>query len=79
MKQRQAKEWIKEMKPCPDCGRMPHIRVDSIHSVTVECRPWYSRRAHLRVRIGYCQPSQLMTAAVEKWNAATVSACLPVW
>lgn len=72
-------EIVRKTQPCPVCGRLPVLKAYGVNYARMECKPWYRRKAHLSVFVGYHQPSQLVEKAVEAWNREADCARLPVY
>lgn len=62
-----------DLKPCPVCRKKPKIKIDmwdynTRKSITIQCKPLFSRREHCRVI--WCGSATFvhMEDAVECWN-----------
>lgn len=65
---------MKELKPCPKCGRKPKIIRDYGYEIngygawcTIQCKP-FLRKPHMKVESGKALWGRAHKEAVEAWN-----------
>ena len=66
---------MKELKPCPICGKMPKVKIDYGYEangfggwVIIQCKPLL-RKSHLKIEEGKSTNKRALEFAIDSWNA----------